>query len=294
VISKRATDRSSRSACVPVLMYHSVSDSLADARFQRFVVDPHLFGSHLDFLIDSGYRTVTVGELVRLRQTRSCGKEPADEKLVALTFDDAYADFADEVMPRLVRSGLKATLYAPSGFIGGKARWLSTENEQARRLLDWRALLEISQSGLVQIGSHSHTHPELDRLPFQAAAEELRASKFLLEDRLGIAITTFSYPFGYFTRATKRAVTSAGFETACGVSELPFRDEDDLLSIPRLSVESGCGRSELSRLISSPGSAYRRARARVAQAVWRGYRQSPIWRRGPRVAEAYEPHRGGD
>src|SRR3712207_9192018 len=53
--------------------------------------------------------------------------------------------------------------------------------------LSWSQLAECVDSGLVTIGSHTHTHADLARADEMTAAGEMRRSKELIEDRLGVA-----------------------------------------------------------------------------------------------------------
>jgi peptidoglycan/xylan/chitin deacetylase (PgdA/CDA1 family) len=123
---------------------------------------------------------------------RLAGPEPAEpgpRPAVAITFDDGTADFVDEALPVLVRLGLPVTYYLATDFI-----------EQQRPFPDeglpmtWAAVGEAVATGLVTIGSHTHTHALLDRTSAQAAADELDRSIELIGARTGTAPAHFAYP----------------------------------------------------------------------------------------------------
>ena len=42
-----------------------------------------------------------------------------------ITFDDGFADFADNAWPELTQRGLAATLYVTAGTLGGRSEWLA-------------------------------------------------------------------------------------------------------------------------------------------------------------------------
>jgi peptidoglycan/xylan/chitin deacetylase (PgdA/CDA1 family) len=63
------------------------------------------------------------------------------------------------------------------------------------------------------VGSHSHTHPLLGRLPAPAIDDELRRSKTSLEEVTGSPVTTFSVPRGLYTRRVGELAAAAGYET---------------------------------------------------------------------------------
>ena len=120
----------------PILMYHALSAARTSG-FHRWTLSGDRLRSHLDYLSGNGYRSVTIAGL--LDCYRRGGPDP-DEKLVALTFDDAYADFHEVALPLLTGFGMTATLFVPSGHIGGRSCWMDGEGEGGRPIASWTAL----------------------------------------------------------------------------------------------------------------------------------------------------------
>src|SRR5262249_5632576 len=60
--------------------------------------------------------------------------------------------------------------------------------------LSWAALADAGTSGLLTVGSHTHSHALLDRAAPADAADELDRSIGLVRDRLAIGATHFAYP----------------------------------------------------------------------------------------------------
>ena len=141
-------------------------------------------------------------------------------------------------------------------------------------------LRDIATEG-VEMAAHSHTHPQLDRVPAAVISDEVQRSRRTLEDNLGLGVEGFAYPFGYWNGAARAAVAAAGFRYACAVADLIAGPDDDVLTLPRLTVNAGIGvtglagllgarptrqsargRGEAGRLAGpAPGSAYRRGSA---------------------------------
>jgi peptidoglycan/xylan/chitin deacetylase (PgdA/CDA1 family) len=112
----------------------------------------------------------------------------ADDPVV-ITFDDGTADFADEAMPVLEQYRLPATIYVATDFVD---RGVDFPGDG--RPLSWSALRDVAASGLVTVGSHTHTHALLDRLPVAVVDDELDRADALLTEHLGGPIRHFAYP----------------------------------------------------------------------------------------------------
>ena len=188
---------------VPVLMYHSIATG-ATRKFRRFAVDPAEFAAQMEYLAAAGYRTVTAAELAG----RGPGG-PVPARLVVLTFDDAYTDFYSAALPVLREHGFRATLYVPTAYVGATTRFNVSVGEENRAVLSWQALADVAAEG-IEVAAHSHSHPQLDRVPAGIVSDEVRRCRSLLEDKLGIAVDGFAYPFGFWNGAARRAVAAAG------------------------------------------------------------------------------------
>ena len=132
---------------------------------------------------------------------------------VVVTFDDGTADFVDVVMPVLERFRVPATIYIATDFV---ERGLAFP--AGGRPVSWAGLCDALSTGLVTIGSHTHTHCLLDRVDAATAAGELRRSNELIAERTGVRAEHFAYPKALdgsrgvdeVVRATYRSAALAG------------------------------------------------------------------------------------
>jgi peptidoglycan/xylan/chitin deacetylase (PgdA/CDA1 family) len=117
--------------------------------------------------------------------------EPADgaPDPVVVTFDDGTADLVDLALPILVRHRIPAVFYLATDFIES-----GREFPDRGRPLSWTGVAEAAASGLVTIGSHTHTHALLDRVEVEAAADELDRSRDLVAEHVGRPAGDFAYP----------------------------------------------------------------------------------------------------
>jgi len=70
-----------------------------------------------------------------------------------------------------------------------------TRNCEGRMMLNWDEVQIMAKNGIT-IGSHSHNHPILSRMPIQKAKEEIFKSKKVIEENLGIKVKHFAFPNG--------------------------------------------------------------------------------------------------
>lgn len=166
---------------VAILLYHRLGDAgteieLSVAAFER----------QLRVLRDRD-RPITLDEA--LDGTRGGG--------VVLTIDDGYRDFHEHVVPLLVRYRMPAVLYLATGLVAN--------GHAGGDSLTWSHLKEIAETSLVTIGSHTHTHVDLSRASEREAEEEMRRSKGLIEDNLGIPCRHFAYPFAVASQPAEAA-----------------------------------------------------------------------------------------
>jgi peptidoglycan/xylan/chitin deacetylase (PgdA/CDA1 family) len=167
---------------IPVLLYHRVGG----ARPGEVNLSPPVFAAQLAHLVTGGGVLSLDEALERLDGPPPTG---AGEPPVVLTFDDGTADFAEVAVPLLVEYRVPATLYLATRWVEeGRSFW------DDGTVLSWAALRDAVSTGLVTVGSHTHSHALLDRLPPEEVATELERSAGLIEDRLGVACEHFAYP----------------------------------------------------------------------------------------------------
>lgn len=107
------------------------------------------------------------------------------------------------------RDGALEQILAWAGFQGasssGSIRFLSAEE-----------VSKLATSPLIDIGSHTVSHPMLALLPEEGQVREVGPSRSHLEDLLGREVSLLSYPNGSASTVTEGIVRDAGFRAACG------------------------------------------------------------------------------
>lgn len=169
----------------------------------EMAVSPQRLREQLLALRAAGYQCLSLPALLGAAAGAARPSGPA----FALTFDDGYASVYEHGLPLLDELDLSATLFLTVDFLDGRIAppWRSAdaalvaEYDRHRahfRPLDWRQARALAASPRIRLGSHSMSHPLVGRLDRAAMERELRGSRQALEDRLGVAVDVFSYPFG--------------------------------------------------------------------------------------------------
>jgi peptidoglycan/xylan/chitin deacetylase (PgdA/CDA1 family) len=218
---------------VPVLMYHSIGGA------DRLAVRPEAFADQLAYLRDHGFTPLCFGERTR----------PA-ERPVVITFDDGYADLHEHALPVLDHFGFRATVFVTTGWLRDAGPYAA--GSPPGRMLTWRQAAEVAAAG-VEIGAHGHSHAQLDQLADAALRAELRLSRDLLQDRLGRAVPTMAYPYGYSSARVRREARACGYTAACAVANAVLTGRHDRFAVPRLTVRASTSLEGFERALHGRG-----------------------------------------
>lgn len=163
---------------VTVLIYHRVGGETSSS----VDLDEGEFSWQMQFLANNQL-TLTMDEALRRLATGDA--TPG----VVVTFDDGTRDFTERAFPIMVRWGIPGLLYAETGPITS-----GTPNAAGHEPTSWAALSDAVSSGLLQVGSHTHTHRLLRDLDAPATVDELERSIEAITNHLGFVPEHFAYP----------------------------------------------------------------------------------------------------
>jgi len=218
-----------------ILMYHMIAMPRRGARFNGLRVAPAFFEKQLQWLSRQGWHSFTVSELVT-----QAGRLP--EKSFAITFDDGYADNLLQALPLLKKYQCRATLYLVVDRFGRdwstqrKAHHDEGELKQEAKLSDVQ-VEEMLASGCIELGSHSMTHANFVNMDTDAVSKELTDSRQALQERFGVSVQSFAYPFGLYRPEQVALVESAGFTSSVTTREgIEDSENWDPLELQRIKM----------------------------------------------------------
>ena len=231
---------------LPILMYHGLhADAHTRGRYDPvYSVRPDDFARQLDWLLESGHRTIRVGSHQSVREAARVHARP-----VTITFDDGDISNVEIALPLLHERGMTAEFFITSDFIGQPGMLGAA---------DVRALAEAGMG----IGTHGRSHAFLEDLDIDALDAELRDSRARLSQISGQRVDAVALPGGRGGERERRAALALGYRHLFGSVPGPNRpvQTDDWLQ--RLAVTRATTPAEFAALVTWQGLRPRIARAR--------------------------------
>jgi peptidoglycan/xylan/chitin deacetylase (PgdA/CDA1 family) len=102
------------------------------------------------------------------------------------------------------------------------------------KLMNWSEIKELSNCG-IEFAAHSKTHPDLTKLTAKEAEREILESKLAIEERLGVSVTDFAYPYGKYNSVVKQ-LAKRHFKRAYSTRLGKVRFSDDPFSLKRVDT----------------------------------------------------------
>ncbi|MCS7222553.1 MAG: polysaccharide deacetylase family protein [Anaerolineae bacterium] len=225
-----------RIAHVPILMYHYISAPPPDAdRYRRDLsVPPDRFESHLRYLQEHGYTSISLSDLV-YHLTRGT---PLPSKPIILTFDDGYVDQYTNAFPLLRKYGFRAAFFVITDFV----------TEERPGYMTWEQLKELVAAGM-EIGSHSRNHPNLRGQPLDYLVWQALGSKEAIEYYLGITPRFIAYPSGQYDDQTIAVFHSAHFWAGLTITQGTEQRSDRLFELQRIRMRGRHTADDLDALL---------------------------------------------
>ena len=205
-----------------ILTYHSIDESGSPVS-----VGAAVFRDHVRWLGGGRVKVLPLDELLRAGD---------HEDAVALTFDDAFRNFAEVAAPLLLGQGLPVTLFVVSDHVGGTNAWSGRGDSSVPTLplCDWDTLATLRDRG-VTIGSHSRRHPSLVTRRGAELEDEVAGCQARIAGQLGVTPRTFCYPYGSVDEEVA-AVVRRTHAVAVTTELRALRPHEDPMRIPRLDM----------------------------------------------------------
>jgi biofilm PGA synthesis lipoprotein PgaB len=252
-----------------VLNYHDVIDAHNKNTPNSMDTTVEHLEEHLNWLIKNNYKIISVQNVFDAAN----GKTQLPAKGVLLTFDDGYQSFYTRVFPLLKKYHLSAAVALIGSWMDGSVG----KEEIGKPLLTWDQIRELSQSGLVEIASHSYDlHKGIIANPqgnTQATAVTrlyddpmlvyesdedyrkrihtalLKSAEFLFQ-HTGTRPRVMVWPYGEYNQLTVQASREAGMPMTMGLID-GSNSIADISSLRRLIIADNPNLKDFKEIIST-------------------------------------------
>jgi len=219
-----------------ILGYHRFVDKV---RHPDTEIMPQDFEKQMQELKDHGITVIGMQDLLAWKR----GDKNIPPHCAVITIDDGWKSQYDVAWPILKKFGYPFTMFiytegVQGGHFGGG------------QAITWEQLAEMRDAG-IDIEAHSKTHQDL-RKPYdkvtkrrlsppeyeQWLEDEIAGSKEVLEQKLGIKVTCFAVPYGFYNDQAKQIAKNAGYEAVFTVYGQPITYHSPLDSLGRYMIEA--------------------------------------------------------
>ncbi len=234
-----------RTARVPILMYHYISEPPADAHPYRVgnSLSPETFAAHLDFLQAEGFTTIPLKDFISYLST---GSPELPDKPIILSFDDGYEDNFLNAFPALAERGMMGTFFIITDFADQ-----AETDEIYKNYANWEQLAEMADGGM-EIGAHSRNHPNLAGKDLDYLVWQALGSKEAIEANIGAHPHILSYPAGSYDQLVIDVFRSAHFWGAVITQQgvVHSSDGDNPFKLRRVRISNTTGVPQLEALLN--------------------------------------------
>ena len=197
---------------IPILEYHNVSDITYEP--QSMFISPADITWQIETLLDQGYEPIFFSDLSHLEDYT---------KPVIITVDDGYWDNYANLFNILQAYQVKATIF------------MIADKIDDGYYLTAQQIREMSDSGLVEFGSHTVNHYDLATLTDQEQEYQLLEPLRILSSLTGKAPCVVSYPYG--SRGSTTAALAAKYYSFAVIgTDQPWITGQTRYEIPRFYI----------------------------------------------------------
>lgn len=245
-----------------VISYHEIADK-KNALIPEYAVSPTNFVRQMDWLKNHGYHFVSVDQVLAAR----AGKLPLPERAVLITFDDGYRSVYTNAFPIIKLFNAPAVIAVVGSWLkptSGEVVNFDGRAVSRDEMLSWAQIKEMTDSGLVEVGSHTYSlHDGISANPqgnMQPAAttriyspetksyesedrykkriySDLKQNNDLLKDHGIRTPRVIAWPYGSYNIEAREAAEKLGMPIGLTLDDGPNTIATPLWRLRRILVE---------------------------------------------------------
>lgn len=201
---------------IPILMYHSISDSDPN---NNLLVPVEQFEVEVKWLKENGFTPMLLEDVLEAYNTGYVPKKP-----VVITFDDGYEDNYTDAYRILKENKMKATFFIITNNIDKDSYYMDSD-----------MLKEMKDNGMA-IENHTSRHIEFTNISRDEKATIIQEGIDALKEKVGVDSKFVCYPVGRYDEETieveKELGIKAAVTTESGISSI----SDVIYSLKRVRM----------------------------------------------------------
>lgn len=223
---------------VPILLYHNISGDGEQIENPMLTTNHNRFREHMEAIINAGYTPIDYQQ----HYNYVTYGESLPNKPIIITFDDGYLSNYIYAYPILKELNIKATIFIITGRMAAK--------NTVYPHFSWFQARDMVESGIIDIQSHTHTHPDLATISHRQLNLEMRISKALIEKYIGRPCNVIAFPYGSANADVFWAASEAGYKILNIVGDSGVnRVGDGLGGLKRLTVNGNFSGDQVLEMI---------------------------------------------
>ena len=224
-----------------ILMYHRVADHVPGVESPSSNVTPAQLRRQLAGLLSRGFECWPLSKLAAAH----AASQTIPSYVFAVTFDDGYENNYTNALPVLRELNVPATIFLATKYLDTDRPfpfddWSARNGADRLPPVAWRPLSarqcdELSASGLIEFGAHTHSHQKFVGRTADFR-RDLAVCLDVLRDRFSVNRPTFAFPYGEFD--AELVDVARKFDLACAVTSRHRRIQlgDDMFQWGRFHV----------------------------------------------------------
>lgn len=260
-----------------VIGYHEVTNNVNDALIPFYAVNTQNFESQIQALQTEGYHFISADQLIKAH----AGQLKLPENPVLITVDDGYESFYQTIYPFIKAKKIPVVL----AIVGS---WVDTPVHQnvhfgdidvsRNKILNWTQIKEMSDSGLVEIASHSYDlhhgvigNPQKNSEPaattriyneirknyendkdyHERIYNDLKKNNEIIQNHGIPAPRVMVWPYGRYNAETIKIAKQLNMPVTISLDDGPTYVDKPLNALNRILVEANMSAEDLNREINN-------------------------------------------
>jgi peptidoglycan/xylan/chitin deacetylase (PgdA/CDA1 family) len=207
-----------------IIQYQNVSKN---PDVYRLWLSTNSFQKQIEYLTGNNFQLLAMDDAILYMKRK---KSVENGRPIAITFDNGYQEFYENVFPILIQKQYPATILISPSKVGTSTTMGTTKVDY----LSWGTLKELRRNGII-IGAYEDAAWNINDIPGDVVRAHIVEYKKILEDRLGEQIHYFGVKEGVPEPAIRDLLVSEGYDAF--LTECPTHRKPDLYAIGRIQVD---------------------------------------------------------